>query len=246
MPIRTKGICGLPECYDSKRALAYKLDKLVQLLQLSRHTVVLTGAGISTSAGIPDFRGPSGIWTKEMLDGKSKKKKMTKMIKKQSLTDCTGSKLARVISSTNDTNTNVVTNTLAPLENKITNGRRKRKQDDDDEGHKNGTKPNQQPKSVISFETARPTYTHWALAHMMLHPTPLTSSIAEDDDGDDNESSRNVVRTTTSANIDAKIQYPPPPPPLQYLVTQNVDGLHRKTNIPRNQMSILHGCSKSD
>ncbi|TSA52183.1 MAG: NAD-dependent deacetylase [Actinobacteria bacterium] len=35
------------------------------MLQAARRITVLTGAGISTASGIPDFRGPQGLWTKD-------------------------------------------------------------------------------------------------------------------------------------------------------------------------------------
>jgi NAD-dependent deacetylase len=37
---------------------------VTDLVAEAEHITVLTGAGISTASGIPDFRGPQGLWTK--------------------------------------------------------------------------------------------------------------------------------------------------------------------------------------
>jgi len=41
---------------------AAMIDQIANLMRLSKNTVVVTGAGISTEAGIPDFRGQNGIY----------------------------------------------------------------------------------------------------------------------------------------------------------------------------------------
>lgn len=40
------------------------IDQFRTLLRESQRAVVFTGAGISTESGIPDFRGPNGLWKK--------------------------------------------------------------------------------------------------------------------------------------------------------------------------------------
>ena len=40
------------------------VERVRSWLQAARCIVALTGAGISTESGIPDFRGPQGLWTK--------------------------------------------------------------------------------------------------------------------------------------------------------------------------------------
>jgi len=62
------GTLGTPEFDESgdEIALHKKIDALTKfIIESKQHggMVVHTGAGISTSSGIPDFRGPNGVWT---------------------------------------------------------------------------------------------------------------------------------------------------------------------------------------
>nr|XP_023021026.1 NAD-dependent protein deacetylase Sirt6 [Leptinotarsa decemlineata] len=120
-----KGVLGTPEKFDTEQKVEEKCEILVEWLKNSKHVVVHTGAGISTSAGIPDFRGPNGVWTLE----------------------------------------------------------------------KEGKKPN----INISFNDAIPTKTHMALKRL------------------------------------TEESY------LHYIISQNIDGLHLRTGIPRSSLAELHG-----
>lgn len=50
-----------PKVTDMEELIARAARDLVN----SKYAIALTGAGMSTESGIPDFRGPSGIWTKD-------------------------------------------------------------------------------------------------------------------------------------------------------------------------------------
>ena len=129
------GQLGAPEYFEPYDELERKVGMLAQLFQAARKVVVFTGAGISTACGIPDFRGPSGIWT----------------LREQ------------------------------------------------------GKDP---PRGMVSFPLAIPSFTHAALASLV-------------------KSSK-----------------------VSYVVSQNVDGLHLRSGIPRTSLAELHGncfielCSK--
>ncbi|CAM9204792.1 unnamed protein product [Ectocarpus fasciculatus] len=146
---RNKGVCGLPEHFETRRTLANKMNKLLQLVKESDKIVVLTGAGISTAAGISDFRGPNGVWTREM--------------------------------------------------NGDNHGRKRQRTSDEGDGKTASALSTQEPVKSEPFQCLEPTYTHHALQRLL------------------------------------KANY------IQYIVTQNVDGLHLRSGVPRSNLSILHG-----
>ncbi|CAA9989635.1 transcriptional regulatory protein sir2b, putative [Plasmodium knowlesi strain H] len=70
-----KGPLGEKEYFEDSEEEKRKIKELIQKIRTSKHIVVHAGAGISTSSGLQDFRGPTGIWTNEFLNDASHRRK---------------------------------------------------------------------------------------------------------------------------------------------------------------------------
>lgn len=57
--------CGVASWLRFRLVANQSLDDARRLVDDASSVVVITGAGISTASGIPDFRGPEGVWTKD-------------------------------------------------------------------------------------------------------------------------------------------------------------------------------------
>lgn len=68
-----KGDLNLQNEPEHPRAILEKGRILAERIRKAKYVVVHTGAGISTSAGISDFRGPDGVWTKQRRAQASKR-----------------------------------------------------------------------------------------------------------------------------------------------------------------------------
>jgi NAD-dependent deacetylase len=60
VPGTRRGLTGHAAAYDGP----VSVERLAELVRTRQPCVVLTGAGVSTESGIPDFRSPTGIWTR--------------------------------------------------------------------------------------------------------------------------------------------------------------------------------------
>jgi len=58
-------LCSLIQTMTESDIPTHRLEAARGWLSAAQRILVLTGAGLSTASGIPDFRGPQGVWTRD-------------------------------------------------------------------------------------------------------------------------------------------------------------------------------------
>ena len=231
-----KGVCGLPESFESSRSVKIKLGKLVDLVKASKHIVVLTGAGVSTSAGIPDFRGPKGIWTVEEEEKKAKAKEKRKRKRQEKSKEANGAATA----SASDERQRVPD--AATIKSESHGGGKPRPQCDGAKISDFYNSPSRTSSAASQSEsTAKRSHneddkndvgssSNGAAVAMPSKANELKESTTPSFESAKPTFTHRALTKLASLDI------------IKYVVTQNVDGLHRRSGLPRSKHAVLHGC----
>jgi len=230
---KNKGICGLPETEESIRSLSNKLKKLLSMINNSYHIVILTGAGVSTSAGIPDFRGPNGIWTREKEEGKKRKTSIYSKTEDAKHNIGIGIKVENGQLRPND----IVTceekkgkKMKVSLCSKPENIKHKIRIDVKAKEEKNNTSASiYSAKENEIYSKAR---TNQSNNEKRISCSLSTKNKKELVSFENCKPSLTHKAITRLAEKDI----------VKFCITQNVDGLHMRSGLPRSKHTFLHGC----
>lgn len=165
------GRLGDPELRDDSGRVAASARELAEQLRAATCVMFFSGAGLSTACGIPDFRGPNGVWTERARQMERKKGKTAKA-KAEASNSTPAKKRQKLMHDPNLLN-------APPPESNIAS---------------------KAPAVPLPF--VRPSFTHAFIS---------------------------LLATDSSFGKEV------------HVTSQNVDGLHLRSGVPRDKLSELHG-----
>ncbi|EAN33764.1 Sir2 family protein [Theileria parva strain Muguga] len=245
-----KGPLGLDELFDTNKQVVKKVNLLYEYLSKSNNTIVHTGAGVSTGSGIPDFRGPTGIWTvmnntssnNDNIKTKEYKDKqdesygpLTKSKRRRKLTD------SACIPSMNNSSPGLV-NPSDMTENEssscdpdyLKNEETELNPVKDEETELNPVKDEETELNPVKDEETE------------LNPVKDEETSVKQEENDYvyyGNNKRKIVEFILALPSEAHLSLLEllRRKKIKYIITQNVDGLHAASGIPFDKLSELHG-----